>query len=116
MLIPNTEKLLFSTFRSLQVNSIYLLARIGASSCRALEVFLIPSSRIAWLIPWLSDHTEFTDEVKGFLHIQVQRFETRINTHVIFIKAFAFSNALQGFDRSADELRYIIDPCEYLCI
>ena len=57
---------------------------------------------------WLSDHTELADQVKGLLHIQVEWLECWINTDIILVKSFAFGNSFQGFNGSADELRYIV--------
>lgn len=65
---------------------------------------------------WLSDHTELTDEVEGLLHVQVKRLECWVYSHVIFVEAFTFCDSLKSFDGPTDELRYVIDSCQYLSI
>ena len=69
-----------------------------------------------WFILGLSDHAELTNEVKGFLHVQIKWFERRINTHIILIKSFTLSNTLQRLNGAADELRYVIYTGQYLSV
>ena len=64
----------------------------------------------------LSDHAELGDEVECFLDVQIERFETWVNTDVILVEAFALGDPFESFNRSADELGDIVDTGQNLGI
>ena len=64
----------------------------------------------------LGDHTELTDQIKRLLHVQIQRFKRWINSYIVLVKAFALGDPLKSLNGPTDELRYIVDSCQYLRI